>query len=207
MRWRGYDYKKQRLRKDAGSSIKNVEDDRRGVEDDGWEKQILRDPSPAAQDDNVGALQMQVFHGGGAEDDEDAYHEAGFLEGDGLNNVLFFFLFVFVARGLDGKDDGIQKQGQNAQDQREFNKKDGQIFGIMGQAVAGLHFHEFSHVMQVDAAGEEDHQQQDADHLAILLVEGVANRFDVFPGNGRLEPRRHRQDQKGKSSNPNNGRE
>ena len=77
-------------------------------------------------------LQMQVFHGGGAEDYEDAYPEAGFLEGDGFDGLLFFFLFVFVARGFDAEDDGIEKQGQNAQDQREFNEKDRQIFGIMG---------------------------------------------------------------------------
>ena len=74
---------------------------------------------------------MQVFHDGGAEDYEDAYPEAGFLEGDGFDGLLFFFLFIFIARGFDAKEDGIQKQGQNAQDQREFNEKDRQIFGVM----------------------------------------------------------------------------
>ena len=61
--------------------------------------------------------------------------------------------------------------------------------------------------MQVDAAGEEDHQQQEADHLAILLVEDVADGFDVLLGYGGLEPRRHRQDQKGEPADPHDGRE
>ena len=56
-------------------------------------------------------LQMQMFHGGGAEDDEDAHPEAGFLEGDGFDDLLFFFLFVFVARGL-----GVAARGPQVDD-------------------------------------------------------------------------------------------
>ena len=43
---------------------------------------------------------MPMFHGGGAEDDEDAHPGAGFLEGDGFGDLFFFFLFVRVVRGL-----------------------------------------------------------------------------------------------------------
>ncbi len=42
-----------------------------------------------------GDLYMQMFHGGGAEDDEDAHPEAGFLEGDGCG---------VAARGPRGDD-------------------------------------------------------------------------------------------------------
>ena len=61
--------------------------------------------------------------------------------------------------------------------------------------------------MQVDAAGEQDHHEQDADHLAILFVEDVADGFDVFPGHGRFEPRRHRHDQESEPADPHDGRE
>ena len=65
---------------------------------------------------------MQVFHCGGAEDDEEAHPERGALK---RNRFVIFAFFLFILVGFE--NDGIQKQCEQAQDQDQFNAENKKI--------------------------------------------------------------------------------
>jgi hypothetical protein len=59
---------------------------------------------------------MQMFHGSGAQDNEETHPECGALI---RNGFIIFALFLFILIGFE--DDGIQKECEQAQHQDQFN--------------------------------------------------------------------------------------
>lgn len=71
---------------------------------------------------------MQVLHGCGAEDDEKTHPEGGTLEGNSLIGV--FPLSVLFG----SKDDGVEKQSEETQYEKQLDHEDHEVFGVMRNA-------------------------------------------------------------------------
>lgn len=68
---------------------------------------------------------MQVLHRGRTEDDEKPHPEGCPLEGDHFIGFAFFGLIV----GFENHR--VEKEGQQAENQEELDKKDREIFGMV----------------------------------------------------------------------------
>src|SRR5579884_324221 len=158
------------------------------------------------REDEPVALLVQVLHGGGAEDDEEADPQGRPLVGDRLVDLFLVFLVGFVARvGL--KDNRVEEEGQETENEKELDEEDRQILCMVIDGLAGLRQQQLIDVVQVDAAGEQQDDQQCARDLLVLLIERVGDRLDVFLGDGLLQARRHGHDQKGQPADPDDGGE
>ena len=78
------------------------------------------------------SLLVQVFHGGGAQDDEEAHPQCGTLERNG------FIRLAFLGMVVGFEDDGVEKQGEEPKDEQQLDTKDDQILGMVLHAGAGL---------------------------------------------------------------------
>src|SRR5690348_14364292 len=71
------------------------------------------------------SLLMEVFHRGGAKDDEESHPEGRPLK---RNDFVGFTLFRVIV-GL--KNDRIQEEGQQAEHEEELDKEHRQVLGVM----------------------------------------------------------------------------
>ena len=102
---------------------------------------------------------MQVFHRGGAEDDEETHPEGGPLERNGLVRLSFFRLVVSL------EDDGIEKEGEETEDEKELNEEDGQVLGMVLDAASGLRCQHLIDIVKVDPARKEEDDKKDSGDL------------------------------------------
>ena len=105
---------------------------------------------------------MQIFHRGGTEDDENAHPEGHPLEGDS-----FQFFFRVFGGGLTFEDEGVEKEGDDAEHERELDKEDGQILGTVRNAAARLRQHHLADEVEVDPARHEDNGHENTDDFSV----------------------------------------
>lgn len=82
--------------------------------------------------DSVGGLLMEVFHGGCAKNDKEPHPQGSTLEGNGLIGV-FPLSVVFGS-----KDDGVKKQREETQHEKQLDHEDHEILGVMLNARTSL---------------------------------------------------------------------
>lgn len=144
---------------------------------------------------------MQVFHGGSAENDEEADPECGALEGDGLVDT---FVVLFI---VSLEDHGIKKKRDEAEDESQFNEEDRKILGVVLNAAPGLRGDDLIHIVEIDASGEQEDDQQNTGDLLVVLVEDVRDRLDLFFRNRLLESWSDRHDEERQPADPDDGRQ
>ena len=68
-----------------------------------------------------------------------------------------------------------------------------------------LRGHDLIDEMQVDAAGEQQDDEQNARDLLVVLIEHVGDRLDLLLGDRLLQAGCHGHDEKGEPADPNHG--
>lgn len=94
-------------------------------------------------------LLMKMFHRGGTKEDEEADPERGSLKGD---RFVGFFSAFFCVIGLE--DHRVKKEREKTEDEKELDKEDDQVFGMMLDPAAGLQGNDLIDIVEVDAAGK-----------------------------------------------------
>ena len=74
-------------------------------------------------------------------------------------------------------------------------------------AAAGLRGDDLIDVVEVDAAGDEQDDEQNARHFLVMLIEGVGDRLDLFLGDCFLQSGSHGQDEEGEPADPDDCRQ
>ena len=143
---------------------------------------------------------MQILHGGSAEDDEESHPQGCTLERDDL--VRLFLVGVIIGP----KDDGVQKQGEQTQHQEQLNHEHHEVFGVVLHAGAGLGDQDLIDVVEIDASGEQENDQENAGHFLVVPIKNVGDRFDLFLWNGFLQSRGDRHHKKSQATDPNDRR-
>ena len=97
------------------------------------------------------SLLVEMFHGSGTENDEETDPECGSLKGNRL--VGYFFICIRV---IGFEDHGIEEECQEAEDEKQFDEEDGQVFGMMLDSAAGLRSDDLIDVVEVDPTGKQE---------------------------------------------------
>ena len=145
----------------------------------------------------VDELLVEVFHRGGTEDDKEADPKRGSLEGDRF--ISFFFAFCCVI-GLE--EHSIKEEREKAEDEKQLDKEDGEIFRMVLDPATGLRSDDLIDIVEVDASGKQQDDEQDARDLLVMLIEHIGDRLDLFLGDRFLQPRGHCHDEKGEPADP-----
>ncbi len=99
-------------------------------------------------------LCVEMFHGGGAEEDEEADPESGLLERD---RFVGRFLAFFCIIGFE--EHRIKEEREKTEDEKQFDKEDGQVFRMVLDSTAGLSGNELVDVVEIDAPGKEENKE------------------------------------------------
>lgn len=142
-------------------------------------------------------LLVEMFQRSGTEDYEEADPKCGSLEGDRFVGIFFAFFCVI---GLE--DHRIEKEREEAEDEKQFDKEDGQVFCMVLDPAAGLRGDDLIDIVEVDATGKEQDDEEDASDLLVVLIEHICDRLDLFLGDRFLQPRGHCHDEKRESADP-----
>ncbi len=146
-------------------------------------------------------LYVEMFHCCGAEEDEEADPESGLLERD---RFVGRFLAFFCIIGFE--EHRIKEEREKTEDEKQFDKEDGQVFRMVLDSTAGLSGNELVDVVEIDATGkQQDHEQNPRDFL-VMLVERIGNRLDLLLGHCLFQPRSHGYDEECDSADPNDRR-
>lgn len=143
-------------------------------------------------------LLVEVLHRGGTENDEEADPERGPLEGDRF--VGYFFIFIGII-GLE--EHGIEEEREQAKDEKQLDKEDSQVFGMVLNPAAGLRGDDLVDVVEVDASGKQQDDEQDARDFLVMPIEDIGDRLDLFLGDRLLQSRGYGHDEEGESADPN----
>lgn len=147
-------------------------------------------------------LLMEMFHRGGTEEDEEADPERGSLKGDRLVGRFFPFFCV-----IGFEEHGIEKECEKTEDKKQLDKEDGQVLRMVLDPAAGLRGNDLIDIVEVDAAGKEQNDEQDTCNFLVMLVERIGDRLDLLLGNRLLEPRSHGHDEERESADPDDRRQ
>ena len=147
-------------------------------------------------------LLVEMFHRGGTEDDEEADPERGSLEGDCF--VGFFFAFFCV---IGFEEHGIEEEREKAEDEKQLDKEDSQVFRMMLDPAAGLRGDDLIDIVEVDAAGKQQDDKQNARHFLVMLIERIGDGLDLLLGDRLLQPRGYGHDEECESADPDDRRQ
>jgi hypothetical protein len=137
---------------------------------------------------------MKMFHRGGTKDDEEANPERGSLEGDRF--VGFFFTFFYVI-GLE--DHSVEKEREETENEKQLDKEDSQVLGMVLDPASRLRGDELIDVVEIDATGKQQDNEQDSRDFLVMLIEGIGDRLDLFLRDRLLQTGGHGNDQEGES--------
>lgn len=140
---------------------------------------------------------MQVLHGGGAEDDEESHPKGGALEWDGLIGLSLIGLIICL------KNDCVEEQSEKPQHEQQLNHEDHEVLGVVLDSVPSLRSNDLIDVVEIHTAGEQQHDQENAGDLFVVLIENVCDGLDLILWNGFLQPWSDCHDKKGQASDPN----
>ena len=147
-------------------------------------------------------LLVEMFHRGGTEEDEEADPERGSLEGDRF--VGFFFAFCCVI-GLE--EHRVEEEREQAEDEKQLDEEDGQVFRMVLDAAAGLRGDNLIDIVEVDAPGKEQDDEQNARDLLVVLIEHIGDRLDLLLGDRFFQSRGHGHDEERESADPDDRRQ
>ena len=147
-------------------------------------------------------LLVEMFHRGGTENDEETDPERGSLERDRL--VGFFFAFFCV---VGFEEHRVEEEREKTEDKKQLDKEDGQVFRMVLDPAAGLQGDGLIDIVEVDATGKQQDDEQDARDFLVMLIEGIGDRLDLLLGDRLLQAWGHRHDEEGKSADPDDRRQ
>ena len=73
-------------------------------------------------------------------------------------------------------------------------------------AASGLRGDELIDIVEIDAAGKQQDEKQNARDFLVMLIERIRDRLDLFLRNRLLQPRGHGDDEERESADPNDRR-
>ncbi len=146
-------------------------------------------------------LLVEMFHRGGTEEDEEADPERGSLEGD---RFVGFFLAFFCVIGLE--DHCVEEEREKTEDEKQLNKEDGQVFRMVLDPASRLRGNDLIDIVEIDAAGKQQDDEQDARDFLVMLIERIGDRLDLFLRDHLLQPRGHSHDEERESTDPDDRR-
>lgn len=147
-------------------------------------------------------LLVEMFHRGGTEEDEKANPERGSLEGDRFVGLISTFFCVI---GLE--DHSVEKEREKAEDEKQLDKEDSQVFRMVLDPASRLRGDELIDIVEIDATGKQQDNEQDSRHFLVMLIEGIGNRLDLLLGHRLPQPRSHGHDEERESANPDDRRQ
>ena len=141
---------------------------------------------------------VEMFHRGGTEKNEEADPESSLLEGDRL---IGFFPTFFCVIGLE--EHCVEEECKKTQDEKQLHKKDGQILRMVLDPATGLCGNELIHIVEIDATGKQQDDEQYTCDFLVMLIERIGDRLDLLLGHCLLQPGSHSHDEERDSTNPN----
>ena len=147
-------------------------------------------------------LLVEMLHCGGTEEDEEADPERGSLKGD---RFVGFFCVFFCIIGLE--EHRVQKEREKTEDEKQLDKEDGQILRMVLNSAAGLRGNDLIDIVEIDATGKQQHNEQDACDFLVMLVERIGDRLNLLLGNRLLQPRSYGHDEERESADPDDRRQ
>ena len=142
-------------------------------------------------------LLVEMFHRGGTEEDEEADPERGSLEGD---RFVGFFLAFFCVIGLE--DHSVEEEREKTEHEKQLNKEDGQVFRMVLDPASRLRGDDLIDIVEIDAAGKQQDDEQDARDLLVMLIERIGDRLDLLLRDRFLQPWGHSHDKERESADP-----
>ena len=149
---------------------------------------------------------MQVFHCRGTEEDEETDPERGSLKGDRLIGLFCAFFCTFFSV-IGPEEHRVQKEREKTEDEKQLDKENGQILRMVLNPAAGLRGNDLIDIVEIDATGKQQHDEQDARDFLVMLVERIGNRLNLLLGNRLLQPRSYCHDEERESANPDDRRQ
>ena len=147
-------------------------------------------------------LLVEMFHRGGTEEDEKANPERGSLKRDRFVGLISTFFCVI---GLE--EHRVEEEREKTEYEKQFDKENGQIFCMMLDPAAGLRGDDLIDIVEIDATGKQQNEEQDTRDFLVMLIERVGNRLDLLLGHRLPQPRSHGHDEERESANPDDRRQ
>ena len=147
-------------------------------------------------------LSVEMLHRGGTEEDEETDPERGSLKGNCFVGFISAFLCVI---GLE--EHRVEEQCKKTENEKQLDKENGQIFCMMLDPATGLRGDDLINIVEVDATGKQQNEEQDTRDFLVMLIERISNRFDLLLGNRLLQPRSHGHDEERESADPDDCRQ
>jgi hypothetical protein len=147
-------------------------------------------------------LSVEMLHRGGTEEDEETDPERGSLKGDRFVGFISTFFRVI---GLE--EHCVEEEREKTENEKQLDKENGQIFCMMLDPATGLRGDDLINIVEVDATGKQQDEEQDTRDFLVMLIERIGNRLDLFLGNRLLQPRSHGHDEERESADPDDRRE
>ena len=147
------------------------------------------------------SLLVEVLHRSRTEEDKEAYPKCSLLERDRFVGLFFPFFCVI---GLE--DHRVEKEREKTEDKKQFDKKYGQVFGVVLYPASRLSGDELIDVVDIDTAGKQEDQEENACDFLVMLIEGIGNRLDLLLCDRLFQPRGHSYDEECESADPDDRR-
>ena len=142
-----------------------------------------------------------MFHRGSTKDDEEADPERGSLE---WNRFVGFFFAFFYLIGLE--DHGVEKEREETENEKQLDKEHCQVLCMVLDPASRLQGDELIDVVEIDATGKQQDNEQDSGDFLVMFIEGIGNRLDLLLRDRLLQTGGHGNDQKGESPDPDDRR-
>src|SRR4029077_2778517 len=147
-------------------------------------------------------LSVEMFHRGGTEEDEETDPERGSLKRDRFVGFISAFLCVI---GLE--EHRVEEEREKTENEKQLDKENGQVFRMMLDPAAGLRGDDLIDIVEIDATGKQQNEEQDTCDFLVMLIERIGNRLDLLLGNSLPPPRWHGHDQERESADPDDRRQ
>jgi hypothetical protein len=146
-------------------------------------------------------LLVEMLHRGGTEEDEETDPERGSLKGDRF--VGFSFAFFCVVRLEEHR---VEEEREKAEDEKQLDKEDGQVFRMVLDPASRLRGDELIDIVEIDATGKQQDDEQDARDFLVMLIERIGDRLNLLLRDHLLQPWGHSHDEERESADPDDRR-
>jgi len=147
-------------------------------------------------------LLVEMFHRGGTEEDEKTDPERSSLKGDRFVGLIPTFFCII---GLE--EHRVEEEREKTEYEKQLDKENGQVFRMMLDSAAGLRGDDLIDIVEIDATGKQQNEEQDTCDFLVMLIERIGNRLDLLLGNSLPQPRCHGHDEERESADPDDRRQ
>lgn len=147
-------------------------------------------------------LLVKMFHRGGTEEDEETDPECGSLKRDRFVGFISAFFCI-----IGFEKHRIEEEREKTENEKQLDKENGQIFRMVLDPAAGLQGDDLINIVEIDATGKQQNEEQDTRDFLVMLIERISNRLDLLLGNRLLQPRSHGHDEESESADPDDRRQ